>query len=244
MRFPSPSKPTSASCLTSPSYPRLLLCFLIALFCGVHLAQARSSSPVLLYCPAYSEDVRTVFLKTGGNDYLSVTLSIANVIELPAAPIEQGHITFYGPAGDDGQHPIAAVAEIGANTNPLIVLHPSGPDVETAYEAVTVNAAIQEFPLASFQLLNLSPYPVRFDKDETPVAEMESGDSHNFQPGNAAGAPFAIRAKYETDGSWVLLSSSSWVARTDRRTLVVILRDSRSERMDIRSVPLRQIPGR
>lgn len=222
----------------------MLLCSLMAVFLGACIAQARASSPVFLYCPAYSENVRTVYLNIGENKYRSVTLSAANVIELPSPTVEQGRITFFGPAGEDGRHTIAAVAEIGSISTPLIVLHPSGPDAETAYEAVTIEADLRAFPLASFQLLNLCPYPVRFNKDEALITEMQSGGSHNFKPGNAAGDPFAIRVKYQTNDTWTLLSSSSWVARNDRRTLVCILRDPHSERMEIRSVPLRQSPNR
>ncbi len=237
-----PSKPTRAASLTPPSCPRMLLYSLMAVFLGVLTAQARPSSPVLLYCPAYSQDVKSVYLKVGRNDCQSVELSIANVIELPAAPIENGRITLFGPAGEDGEHTIAAVAEIGSNRNPLVVLQPSGPDVKTPYQAVTVNGDIREFPIASFQLLNLSPYPVRFNNDEALVAEMQSGGSHNFKPRNDAGTSLAIRVKYQTDDTWTLLSSSNWVARNDRRILVCILRDPHSERMNIRSVPLREIP--
>lgn len=244
MKTANPLKPKRAAGRTSPSSSRMWLCSLMAVFLGACIAQARASSPVFLYCPAYSENIRTVYLEIGENKYRSVTLSIANIIELPSPPIEQGRVTFYGPAGEDGQHTIAAVAEIGAKGNPLIVLHPSGPDAETAYEAVIVDADIRAFPLASFQLLNLSPYPVRFNKYEALITEMQSGESHNLKPDNAPGTPFPIRVKYETGDNWTLISSSSWVARNDRRTLVCILRDPHSERMNIRSVPLREISGR
>ncbi len=244
MRITNPSKNTSATGGRPPSLARMFLNFPVAVFLGVQFAHAGSPSSVLLYCPAYSRNVRTVYLEIDENTYRSVTLSLANVIELPSPPVEEGRITFFGPAGADGLHTIAAVADIGSIGNPLVILHPSGPEDPTAYQAVTISADTRAFPLASFQLVNLSPYAVRFNKDEAEVTEMQSGGSHNFQPANAAGTPFGIRVKYEIDDNWTLISSSTWVARNDRRTLVCILRDARSERMNIRSVPLRETPGR
>lgn len=221
------------------------LCALLFGFLGVTTVHAKPSQPVLLFCAAYSQDVKSVYLKTGKNEYQSVALSFANVIELPACPIEKGKITFFGPVGEDGQHSIAAIAEINSISTPLIVLHPSAPDAQTPYQAIAINADTEQFPLTSFQLLNLSPYPVRIDKDdETPVAELPSDSSHNFKPSSPAGNPFAIQVKYKIDDAWILLSSSSWVARNDRRTLVCILPDPRSERMNIRSVPLRKTARR
>lgn len=226
------------------SHPVVFLLALMGLLLGLHPAGAKTKEPILLYCTAYSSDVKSVFLKGEGDGYSEVTLSVANVIELPNAQAKEGKLTFFGAAGENGERPVAAVAETAGVKRPLIVLSPSGKGDAAAYQAITVEADIRAFPLATFQLVNLSPHTVRISHDEADAIELQSRGIHNFAPKGAVAAPLAIRVEYKADDNWLLLSSSSWAARKDRRTLVCIQLDPLTERMNVRSVPLREIPDR
>ena len=64
---------------------------------------------------AYAADLKAVFVKTAEDRYESVSLSTANVVEAAEALVEDGRILLYGPAGEDGKHPVVANAEIGGN---------------------------------------------------------------------------------------------------------------------------------
>lgn len=226
------------------SHPVAFLLALMGLLLGLHPAGAKTTEPILLYCTAYSSDVKSVFLKGEGDGYSEVSLSVANVIELPKAHTEEGKLTLFGTPAENGERIVVTVAETDGIQRPLIVLYPSVKGAPAAYRAITVEADTKAFPLASFQLVNLSPHPIRISHEEAEPFELESEGIRNFAPKDATAAPLAIKIEYKVDDNWLLLSSSSWAARKDRRTLVCIQLDPLTERMNVRSVPLREIPDR
>jgi hypothetical protein len=221
----------------------VLLVFLLVTFPAVHAAGKDKSMSVSIYCMAYADGLKTVFMKSAKDRYQEIGLSTANVVEAADSLVEDGRILLYGPAGEDGKHPLVANVEISAVRQPLIVLHAAGVDAAPAYHSKAVEMEAKTFPLGSFNLVNLSPHSVRINHDEE-VIELESGAARIFTPDHSAGDSLAVKMDYKTGETWLLLSSARWAARNDRRTLVCFQLDSASKRMNVKSVPLRGIPSR
>ena len=59
-----------------------------------------------------------------------------------------------------------------------------------------------------------------------------------------AGEAVAVTIDHRSGDDWQLLSSARWASRIDRRTLVCVHWDEGNKRMFVKSVPLREIPGR
>lgn len=202
-------------------------------------ADEKKSSP-LLYCVAYAPQLSSLFFKQADDRYQNVTLSTANIIEISAAPLEAGVLSLYGPADESGKHTLAASADLSATAHPLIVLNPAAGKAEPPYTATVVDADPARFPLGSYHLINLSPHPIRITHDKESI-EIPASGSHIYQPQVAAGEALAITIDYKLEEEWLLLSSSNWSNRNDRRTLVCLLEDPASKRMTIKSIPLRPV---
>jgi hypothetical protein len=225
-------------------FPRLAV--LISLFVALPVVRAAGkdkNTSISIYCMAYADGLKSVFVKTAAEPYQSVSLSTANIVEAADVLVEDGRILLYGPADEDGRRPVVANAEIGGVRQPMIVVHAAGKDAGPAYNSKVVEADPGKFPLGSFNLVNLSPNPVRIVHDELTI-ELGSGDGRIFTPDHAAGESLAVRMDYKTGGDWTLLSSARWPVRNDRRTLVCFQLDPVSKRMNIKSVPLRESPNR
>ncbi|MGL5019879.1 MAG: hypothetical protein ACRDBP_17215 [Luteolibacter sp.] len=225
-------------------FPRIAILVSLCAALPVGQAAGKDKNPsVSIYCMAYADGLKSVFVKTAAERYESVSLSTANIVEAADALVEDGRILLYGPAGEDGKHAVVANAEIGAIRQPMIVLHPAGKDAALAYDSKAVEADPKQFPLGSFNLVNLSPSPVRIVHEEVEI-ELESAGGRIFTPDHVAGESLAVRMDYKTGDTWTLLSSARWPARDDRRTLVCFQLDPVSKRMNIKSVPLRENSNR
>jgi hypothetical protein len=225
-------------------FPRLAM--LVSLFVAlpaVHAAGKDKNLSVSIYCMAYADGLKSVFVKTSADRYQSINLSTANIVEAADSLVEDGRILLYGPAGEDGKHPVVANAGVGDIVQPLIVVQPAGKGKELAYDSEAVEADPRKFPLGSFNLVNLSPNPVRIIHEEVEI-ELESAGIRIFTPDHAAGESLAVRMDYKTGDNWTQLSSARWPVRNDRRTLVCFQLDPVSKRMNIKSVPLRENPKR
>lgn len=208
-----------------------------------HAAGKDKNMSVSIYCMAYADGLKTVFVKSAKGRYQDIDLSTANVVEAAASFVEDGRILLYGPAGENGKYPVVANAEVSAARQPLIVLYPAGKDAALAYDSKAVEMDPAKFPLGSFNLVNLSPHSVRLNHEEE-VIELESSGARIFTPDHSAGDSLTMRMDYKSGDNWLLLSSARWAARNDRRTLVCFQLDSTSKRMNVKSVPLRGNPSR
>jgi hypothetical protein len=208
------------------------------LFCSTFVhADEKKSSP-LLYCVAYAPQLSSLFFKQAEDRYQTVTLSTANIIEISEAPLEAGILSLFGPADENGKHTLAASADLSTTAHPLIVLNPAAGEAQPPYTATVIDADPARFPLGSYLLVNLSPHPIRITHDKESI-EIAASGTHVYQPQVAAGEALAITIDYKLEEEWVLLSSSNWSNRNDRRTLVCLIEDPASKRMTIKSIPLR-----
>ena len=221
------------------AFRSLLVTFCALLVAGTSANAQKGKVSPLLFCAGYAPGLTSLFAKQADGRYQEITLSTANVIEAADVPVEDGTLSFYGPAGDDGKNPLAATVKLPASAQPLIVLNPAAAeDAKPPYVATVIDADPAKFPLGSYHLVNLSPYPIRVTRDKESFEVPPSG-THIYHPKGDHGEALAITIDYKLEDEWLLLSSSNWANRDDRRTLVCIVEDAASKRMAIKSIPLR-----
>ncbi len=136
-----------------------------------------------------------------------------------------------------------ASVDVTGIRQPLIVLTPEREGADLIYQSKVVESELGKFPMGSFKLLNLSPHPVRFTLGDG-VIEIGPGADSLLRPGVPAGEAVAVTIDHKSAEAWQLLSSARWASRIDRRTLVCVQWDKSSKRMVVKSVPLREIPGK
>lgn len=221
---------------------------LVSLLCVFSSATAMAAGKetkqsLSIFCPVYAEGLKTIFIKTGEDSYHGVTLSTANVVDAEDALVTDGKVSLHGPTAGDNVYPVVATADVSATQQPLVLLAPVKAATGTAYEAKVVEADLSKFSLGSFQLVNLSPNPVRVTSGEQ-VIEIGAGAETLYKPKVAVGESMSVTIDHKTGDSWQLVSSAQWASRDDRRTLVCFLLDPVSKRMMIKSVPLREVAGK
>lgn len=213
------------------------LCLLMTSGAGLH-AQAKKSPPQI-YCVAYAPNLSELFVKAADDRYQRIEVSTANVLELSARKAEGGKLSLYGPANAEGKHELAAEVDMGQTSHPLVILHPAA-GAQPPYATKVVDADPGTFTLGSYLLVNLSPYAIRVTQGKESVEVLPSA-THIYQPKSPEGEPLAITIDYKLNEEWQLLSSSHWSHRQDRRSLVCIVEDPASQRMTVKSIPLRPL---
>ena len=191
-----------------------------------------------VFCPAYQEGLKTVFVKTGEGTYNSIALSTANVVSSGEVLVEDGKISIHGPSVGDNVYPLVATADVSGARQPLLVLVPGKDAGGLAYQAKIVEGDIEQFSPGGFKFVNLSPNRVRVTCGEK-VIEIDVGAESFYQPKIPAGESMPVTIDQKTGDDWQLVSSAQWASREDRRTLVCFLLDPVSKRMTVKSVPLR-----
>ncbi len=218
-----------------------LVCSLMALPSAN--AEQGTKTAISVFCPIYVDGLKTVFVKGGADTYQSLGLSSANVVEAEGAMVEDGRISFHGPAAADGVQPLVASVDIAGMERPLVVLVPSDEASELPFKSRAVDGSLEKFPLGSFKMVNLSPYPVRINVGSRMI-EIAVGAESVFSPTVAAGESVAVTIDYNPGNGWQLMSSARWASRKDRRSLVCFEFDKLGKRMNIKSVPLRDHPNK
>lgn len=195
--------------------------------------------PLSVFCVEFATSLKSVYLKTSGDEHTKVDLSTANVVAAGEASLADGLVALYGPPTSGSEYPVVASVKPGAIRKPLMVLVPNPQTDQPGYQSTVVDMGTDKFPLGSYQIVNLSPHPVRFktndkSKEIAPNAEML------FNPSLKDGEVAAVTVEYKLGEDWLVVSSSRWAGRKDRRTLVCIHQSPQNKRMLIKSVPLRE----
>ena len=204
----------------------------------VNAAENETTQSLSIFCPVNVDGLKLVFVKTGEGIYNDITLSTANVVEVENVLAVDGQVPLHGPIVGDKTYPVIATADISGTRQPLVVLVPGTKEEGHAYEAKVVEGASDQFPIGSFQLVNLSPNPVRVTAGAE-VIEIKAGANALFKPKIPAGESMPVTIDQKSGENWQLVSSAQWASRDDRRSLVCFLLDPASKRMMVKSVPLR-----
>ena len=195
--------------------------------------------PLSVFCLEYSTSLKSVYLKVSGHEYAKVDLSTANVVAAGEAPLVDGSVLLYGPPKKVNDYPVVASAKTGAIRKPLMVLVPNPQTAEPGYQSTVVDMDTDKFPLGSYQIVNLSPHPVRFKTGER-AKEIAPHSNMLFNPDLKAGDVVPVTIEYKPGNDWLVVSSSRWAGRKDRRSLVCVHLNPQTKRMLVKSIPLRE----
>lgn len=195
--------------------------------------------PLSVFCVEFATSLKSVYLKTSGDGHTKVDLSTANVVSAGDAPLADGLVALYGPPVSGSEYPMVASAKPGDIRKPLMVLVPNPPSGQPGYQSTVVDMDTEQFPLGSYQIVNLSPYPVRFKTDDK-SKDLAPNAVMRFNPSLKDGEVAAVTVEYKLGEDWLVLSSSRWAGRKDRRTLVCVHQHPQNKRMLIKSIPLRE----
>ena len=206
--------------------------------CNALAEEAAPQVPLSIYCIEYATALKSVYLKTGGGEFTKTDLSTANVVAAGDVPVENGAISLYGPPMENVDHPLVSSARPEAIRQPLMVLVPGAPGNEPAYQNRLVDMSLTAFPAGSYMIVNLSPHPLRIKFDGND-AEIAPDSEKLFNPSVKPGEVTAVTVEYKIGEDWLPVSSSRWASRKDRRSLVCIYKNPLTERMLIKSIPLR-----
>ena len=206
-------------------------------------ARDESKLPLAIFCAAYVEGLKSVFVKTGADTYSDVALSTANVVEVEDALIEAGRITLHGRPNGNNVYPVVATADVSRTPGPLVILVPGKDADRPVYDSKVVAGSLDQFPLGSYSLVNMSAHSMRVTAGSE-VIEIKAGGVGLLKFNVPAGSAMPVTIDQQNGEDWQLVSSAQWASRDDRRTLVCFVLDPASKRMMVKSVPIRDTGGK
>lgn len=204
----------------------------MALVCCAEAAdEERASVGLSVSCINYAGTLKTLKV-VGGKPF---KLSTANVIDAGTVPVDDGMVRLFS---EDGGQAAASIAVNGIR-KPIAILLPSAGQKEEPYRSVVIDGNPAVFPLGSTCFVNLGAHSIRIRIGKK-VIVIPAGESAQASPTTDPGEAAALTIECKPDEHWLLVSSSRWAHRKDRRSLATIYQDSRSGRTLVKSIPLRE----
>ncbi len=196
--------------------------------------------PLSIFCFDYATGLKSVQVKRGAAELAEVKLSTANIVDAGNVETEEGSIRLYGFPEDATPAPAVATAKLGQLREPLMILVPTEEGAEFAYRSHLVERDPAKFPLGSCVFANLTPHPVRVNLGEQKL-EIAPGADLLVKPSVAAGEVISVTVECKIGEHWQAVSSSRWAQRVDRRSLVTLHLSPRTGRVQMKSIPLREL---
>ena len=202
--------------------------------------QAAAKVPLSVFCFDYATGLKSVQVKRGPSELAELKLSTANIVDAGDVATEGGSVRLYGFAEASTAAPAVASAKVGGQREALMILVPAGENAEFAYRSHLVERDPAKFPLGSCVFVNLTPHPVRVTLGEE-KREIAPGIDLLVQPSVPAGEVMSVTVECQIGGHWQAVSSSRWAHRVDRRSLVTLHLSPRTGRVQMKSIPLREV---
>jgi hypothetical protein len=196
--------------------------------------------PLSIFCFDYATGLKSVQVKRGASELAEVKLSTANIVDAGKVETEEGSIRLYGFPEESTKAPAVASAKLGELREPLMILVPTEVGADFAYRSHLVERDPAKFPLGSCVFVNLTPHPVRINLGEE-KREIAPGADLLVKPAVAAGEVISVTVECQIGGHWQAVSSSRWAQRVDRRSLVTLHLSPRTGRVQMKSIPLREV---
>jgi hypothetical protein len=215
--------------------------------CGSGFSQ---EAPVKVAASFYAFDYAaghdTVYYQTGPETFAAVELSKANIVGPVPAVLSDGALQLHsGPvkrADGTSSRTLVATTKVAADVKQaLVVLFPAAPDSATPYRALLFEHTGQAFPLGTYRIINLAPFPIRGAIGKQ-IVQAKPGGVANLELKGEPGSVVPVRFEYFDEGAWSLLTETRAAVRKDRRWLMCIYRDPASGRLNMRSIPDRTLP--
>lgn len=198
---------------------------------------------ISIYTFDYAEKHKTIhFQKPQGEKLEAVRLSTANIlgpfstimnesraVSLHTEVINQEGITVY---------PVIAIAKVPSQIKePLFILSPS--DGKYAYQIFVIDSNVDDFPYGSFKMVNFSQHPVRGLVGKTQVYSKPKSITF-FNPSDNVTDLLDVHFQYKLTEVWKTFGRTRWVNEKTKRKLLCAYIDQKTERMRIRSLPLKR----
>lgn len=225
----------------------LLFTSLLVASVAVPLMAAEPTSPITasFYAFAYAPGHEKVQIMIGPESYEEIQLSTANIVGPVKAVAVRGALGIFDkPLMADGEvtRPVLGMAKLPKDLKrALVVLAPAAKGSKQAYQCLILNHDLQNFPLGVYRMINISPYPIR-GAIAKKFIEAKPGGVANLELVGKPGSIAPVRFEFFDEGRWNLLTETRCAIRDDRRWLTCIYKDPVSGRMNIRSIPDREIP--
>lgn len=224
------------------TYLRRLLVAVLACLPLAASAEPPPTAAISVFCFRYAGDLQSLLVKSGAESTETVELSTANLVGPVKAVVEDGAVLFFQkPAGEGAApRPAAAVKLPVGCTRAVVVLVPAAQGEALPYRGFAFSHENRAFPMGSMKIVNLSPYPVRWNIGGE-VMGLRPGGVEGFRPKGEPGSNQNVVFQVEKDGRWLPLTTTRWAVRDDRRYLMCVYEDPATKRMGLRSIPDRTL---
>lgn len=214
------------------------LAAIIALALPLHAAPESRTVEASFYCFKYAPGVENVQVTNGGAAQ-PVRLSTANITAPVILPVTGGEAVISSGAGDKAV--IAAKVKIPAEiSKALVVFVPAPAGSAEPYKAFAIDYSHDRFPLGTYRLVNVSKRAVRGAIGRK-FAEVQPGGIAGIELEGENGATQGVKFEFQEEGKWNRLTETRCAVRRDRRWLVCVYQDPATQRMNLRSIPDREV---
>lgn len=186
-------------------------------------------------CFAYAESIREVTLSGDPEGKATVTTKLLKYLDTKQTKLTLlGNEIYLGEAGPEGTFNSKTKATIPPGVSEvLLVLFPSG-NAESPYLMKAYDDSAKAFPLASYQIANMSRSKIRLIVGEVPL-ELSPGETQivsKFKNVKKNGqVPYYAYAQIGTD--WKRLSSGFWDVIPQKRNFQIAWENPRSKSVEI-----------
>ena len=211
-----------------------IIAAILALALPLHAATAIRHVEVSFYCFGYAPGVESIQVDNGGK-LQAIRLSTANITQPVSLPVTAGKVVILRATGDPAT-PAASLTLREGIDKALVVLMPAAAGSSEPYRAFAIDYGHAQFPLGTYQLVNVSTHPVRGAIGRS-FAEVKPGAIAGLQLQGEPGTTQGVRFEFQEDGKWNRLTETRCAVRRDRRWLVCVYQDPATHRMNLRSIP-------
>jgi hypothetical protein len=206
------------------------------------MAEELPTIPVSVFCFRYAGELRSLAVRSGEAATETLELSTANLVGPVKAVVENGAVKFYQAPLVEGVVPLpAATVKLPAGCKrAVVVLVPNAAGETLPYRGFAFSHDNGSFPMGSMKLINLSPYPVRWNVGGE-VMGLRPGAIEGFRPKGEPGSNQNVVFQFQKNERWLPMTTTRWAVRDDRRYLMCLYEDPATRRMGLRSIPDRTL---
>lgn len=208
----------------------------LALLCALSSAQEPRNIEFRTLCFSYAESIREVTLAGDSEGTMTVTTKLVKYLDTNQKPLTVlGNEIHLGTADSEGAFKSSTKTTLPAGASEiLLVLFPSGQKGQP-YLMKAYDDSSKAFPLASYQIANMSPSKLRLIVGEVPL-ELSPGETQIISKfknvkGNGQ-VPYYAYSQVGTE--WKRLSTGFWDVIPQKRNFQIAWENPHSKTVEIR----------
>jgi hypothetical protein len=209
---------------------------LLAFTCGSLLAQTPRSLEVRTLCFGYSNRIKDVTLAGDPEGKAVIDCKLKRYLESKQQPLTVlDNQILIGEPGDAGFNTWATVPIEKGLQEVLLVFFPLD-NAKKPYQVMAFDDSSKNFPLASFQIANMSNRSLRLIVGEKPI-EIKAGGRRLIKEFNnmKKNGQVSYYAYYQDGEDWKRLSSGFWDVVPRKRSLQIAFGNPKTKTVQMRS---------